>query len=85
MKKVKIMLMSMAILAIVGGALAFKAKFTTEFCTLTTTTGGALTCPITLATTLNGTIPVEYTFPEPGESDCPVELCTFETSIVPNS
>jgi hypothetical protein len=35
MKKVKIMLMSMAVIAIIGGALAFKAKYTQAFCTLT--------------------------------------------------
>jgi hypothetical protein len=35
MKKVKIMLMSMAVLAIIGGALAFKARFTQTYCTLT--------------------------------------------------
>lgn len=36
MKKVKIMLMSIAVLAIVGGALAFKAtKFQQTFCYLT--------------------------------------------------
>ena len=34
MKKVKIMLLSIALLAIVGGALAFKAKFDATFCTM---------------------------------------------------
>ena len=33
MKKLKFMLLSFALLAIVGGALAFKAKFTTLYCT----------------------------------------------------
>lgn len=33
MKKLKIMLLSLALFAVVGGALAFKAKFSTEFCT----------------------------------------------------
>ncbi|WP_081146145.1 hypothetical protein [Niastella vici] len=38
MKKAKLMLTGIAILAIVGGALAFKAKsaFSTQFCTSTT-------------------------------------------------
>lgn len=33
MKKIKMMLMSLALLAVVGGALAFKAKFNAKFCT----------------------------------------------------
>ena len=33
MKKIKIMLISLALFAIVGGALAFKAKFHDSFCT----------------------------------------------------
>jgi hypothetical protein len=43
MKKAKLMLTSIAILAVVGGALAFKAKsaYTSKFCT--STTSG--TCP----------------------------------------
>ena len=39
MKKVKIMLTAIAVMAIVGGALAFKAqKFTIKYCVNTTTT-----------------------------------------------
>jgi hypothetical protein len=33
MKNVKIMLMSLALLAVAGGVLAFKAKFTRKYCT----------------------------------------------------
>jgi hypothetical protein len=33
MKKVKIMLLSLALFAVVGGALAFKAKYNKSFCT----------------------------------------------------
>ena len=33
MKKVKIMLLSLALFAVVGGALAFKAKHTKQYCT----------------------------------------------------
>jgi hypothetical protein len=33
MKRIKIMLLSLALFAVVGGALAFKAKFTKTFCT----------------------------------------------------
>jgi hypothetical protein len=57
MKKVKFMLMSLALIAVVGGALAFKAKYTDSFCTsfapknlagqyiCTTNGGAALSCP----------------------------------------
>lgn len=33
MKKIKIMMLSLALFAIIGGALAFKAKFDQTFCT----------------------------------------------------
>jgi hypothetical protein len=33
MKKIKIMLLSLALFAVVGGALAFKAKFNKTYCT----------------------------------------------------
>lgn len=48
MKKVKIMLTSIALLALVGGALAFKAKFSTSYCTTNTILDaqGAVTCPV---------------------------------------
>jgi hypothetical protein len=64
MKKLKIMLLSFAILAVVGSALAFKARFgNTDFCTTTTVaasgdfcvTQGAITfCPDpVVSTTVN--------------------------------
>lgn len=43
MKKIKIMLMSLALFAIVGGALAFKARFNQAFCTANPINGS---CPI---------------------------------------
>ncbi|OQP54340.1 hypothetical protein A4H97_22930 [Niastella yeongjuensis] len=48
MKKVKIMLMSMALIAVVGGALAFKAKYTQRYCTTLASPAGFckdLACP----------------------------------------
>jgi hypothetical protein len=57
MKKIKFMLMSLALVAVVGGALAFKAKFDQTFCTTNAiqqangvftcsdATGARLTCP----------------------------------------
>ena len=44
MKKLKIMLLSFALLAIVGGALAFKAKFNEQFCTAITNGGTSALC-----------------------------------------
>jgi hypothetical protein len=45
MKKIKFMLMSLALLAVVGGALAFKAKYTSTFCTtLATIVNNQSTC-----------------------------------------
>lgn len=47
MKRVKIMLMSFALLAVVAGALAFKAKFVSDYCTTTAVQNaqGQFTCP----------------------------------------
>ena len=46
MKRIKFMLLSLTLLAVVGGALAFKAKFITPICTTTTVGAGANpTCP----------------------------------------
>ena len=42
MKKIKIMMLSLALFAVVGGALAFKAKFDDQFCV--TTIGAASAC-----------------------------------------
>lgn len=43
MKKVKIMLLSLALFAVVGGALAFKAKFTNDWC-IAPLYGNGFTC-----------------------------------------
>lgn len=47
MKRVKIMLMSLLLLAVVGGALAFKAKFNIKYCTTNAVLNPqqVLTCP----------------------------------------
>ncbi len=63
MKKVKMMLLSLGLFAVVGGALAFKAKYSTSYCTAPTQQGIACAqkfCPNIVAnsTTLNaGTQP----------------------------
>jgi len=70
MKKLKIMLLSLALFAVVGGALAFKAKFLVNYCT-TDIPGGGLTCadvncPIfTNSTTLGASVFKCYTTPKP--------------------
>ena len=54
MKNVKMMLLSLALFAVVGGALAFKAKFKTNYCTTTATPGAdnsSLFCPLKAAST----------------------------------
>jgi hypothetical protein len=45
MKKVKIMLLSLTILAVVGAALAFKAREITKFCTAVYNDGCPAKCP----------------------------------------
>jgi hypothetical protein len=42
MKKIKIMLLSLALFAVVGAALAFKAKFSVKYCTTAVVNG---VCP----------------------------------------
>jgi hypothetical protein len=48
MKKLKIMLLSIALLAVVGGALAFKANLDRKFCVIDMVENGqgVLTCPV---------------------------------------
>jgi hypothetical protein len=47
MKKIKFMLMSLALFAVIGGALAFKAKFSNTWCITTAklSANGLYTCP----------------------------------------
>jgi hypothetical protein len=56
MKRIKMMLLSLALFAVVGGALAFKARFQTQYCTAPTQDNG--TCGVacaafTKSTTIN--------------------------------
>jgi hypothetical protein len=48
MKRAKIMLLGIAVLSVVGGALAFKAssKFKNDYCILSTITEGRTTCSL---------------------------------------
>lgn len=51
MKRVRIMLMAICLVAVAGGVLAFKARNPNNYCTnspVTTTTNGPLVCPTTL-------------------------------------
>ena len=57
MKKIKMMLLSFALLAVVGGALAFKAKFNQQMCYRITTGAGANPiCPLRLTTSTTTTV-----------------------------
>lgn len=57
MKKAKIVLAMVGVLAIAGGALAFKAQRGAQiFCSTTTTTQGTATDDLTITTTLPGVL-----------------------------
>jgi hypothetical protein len=74
MKKIKLMLMSLALLAVVGGALAFKARFQNTWCITSAklSANGLYTCPAALncgtsyainaATTIDQPLPGFTTF-----------------------
>lgn len=56
MKNVKMMLLSLALFAVVGGALAFKAKFTTDYCITTVGVGAnntGINCPSHTVSTID--------------------------------
>lgn len=80
MKRIKVMLMSMLLLAVVGGALAFKAKFDKSFCTTTPAAGNTcpnLCLPTPLAnttTTIVGGVALCTTL-VPGGGDCARVAC----------
>jgi len=87
MKKAKIMLLSIALVAVVGGALAFKAKGTLKYCyTFATQPGGSGTpfvCPAAPQACVYGTftdvniqVPTTIcTTPTGGNIDCDVDDC----------
>lgn len=70
MRKIKIMLMSLLVLAVVGGALAFKAKFQKIYCTAPVPASGSclnVKCPnVVESTTEGGTQNFCYTVPPAG-------------------
>lgn len=97
MKKVKIMLMSILLLAVVGGALAFKAKYTADFCTTlarqsgsnffcTNASGAALTCPNLVENkTTDGTSgPIYCTAASDGTDCSPAPNCINATKQIRN-
>jgi hypothetical protein len=55
MKRVKFMLTSIAIMAVVGGALAFNAKRTNVFCGTKDAAAGSTACPLKVLTTFTTT------------------------------
>jgi hypothetical protein len=90
MKKVKIMLLSLLVLAVVGGAMAFNARTTTKFCTIAPNQDGSCptspaSCPITATTqkvTTGTGLTVCYTTDLGQFNDCSgVTTCTTKVTI----
>lgn len=89
MKRVKIMLLSLALFAVVGGALAFKAKYNIKFCTAPTEVGKACTqvaaCPnlVVNSTTTNdaGIQFVCTTTPQDGQCPTNIKCTTTSTKL----
>jgi hypothetical protein len=96
MKKVKIMLLSLALFAVVGGALAFKAKFDKTWCfaptygngfTCTTLDGAAVTttqCEGIAITFKNDATGIFSCTTLPDGEACPV-LCPVYAKVKPNN
>jgi hypothetical protein len=91
MQKVKMMLLSLALFAVVGGALAFKAKFHSSFCTVAAyfdsnlpapyycsfdTGGGVITTTQCANQVINSTT---------NPTGTPKKVCTTVTNGNPNS
>lgn len=80
MKKAKMVLFSLAILAVVGGALAFKAnsKYLVEFCyTTQTTTDGSqsntFACPLVTTSTIDESQPTQFFYATIKNGNCPAK------------
>jgi hypothetical protein len=97
MKKVKVMLLSLAMLAVVGGALAFKAKYSDDFCYTTAhIVNGAYTCVVsnvklkcptfTDISTIDAVGPLTSCTTTPFEGGCSEDLTclTPRTSLIGN-
>jgi hypothetical protein len=89
MRKIKIMLLTLPLLAVVGGVLAFKAKYGQDFCAQYTTSAiceQGLTCPnkfINYIIDVNA--PPEYRFfctTTPVDGNCPDNLLCSTTAPV---
>jgi len=89
MKRAKVMLTAIAVLAVVGGALAFKAnnKFNKTYCVLTTdgTTGGSCTSEIAnskfFVAPASNQVTWYYTTKLAGDA-CTAKQCTVSTSFI---
>ena len=85
MKKVKMMLLSLSLVAVVGGALAFKATYTTPFCTAALPENEIcdIACPNPVASTSTSNVqfPVVCTAnPAPG-GGCSGVQCVASTRL----
>ena len=96
MKKAKVMLMLIAVLAVVGGALAFKAKkFSIKYCYATTVNNAAKTCNANIAFSKPGEVAPGFTYyyttlksdgvtPVDVIGDCPSTACPSTTLTIEN-
>jgi hypothetical protein len=86
MKKIKMMLLSLSLFAVVGAALAFKAKFDTDFCVTTEsefTTGLKCTVSFTDAQIdqTPGASKIYFTALAPANNDCSQVDCQNQPKV----
>ena len=87
MKKLKFMLLSLALVAVVGGSLAFKATYIKSYCTAPTQIGFTcpeLACPnlVNFSTTINGVGDFVCTTPTVPNVGCPEGLKCFTSTKI---
>jgi len=83
MEKVKIMLLSLALFAIVGATLAFKAKYQTSYCTTKTVEfNGQPICLYVPGVSQSCELYTMLTIPLPGQTG--IRMCTTNINIAGN-
>jgi hypothetical protein len=81
MKKMKIMLLSFALLAIVGAALAFRAKGETAFCTADVEPSGALCKVDGVSTNANKACPIRINLTTQAGTETPRFTYCYTTPV----
>lgn len=76
MKKIKIMLTVMAVLAIVGGALAFRVRTTNVFCGKQGAIAGQSDCPLKIKTTFTPVLNCTVFCTNKLGTPCNIQACT---------